>query len=118
MERNFSRLIWAPRIILIAYILFLMFFSFDVFGMDGGALERIAGFLIHSAPSIAMVVVLGILWNRPFILGWIFIGAAAVMTVWFGTYVRMESFLMISLPPLAAGIIFLFVKRKGGERAD
>lgn len=112
MERNFFRFIWTLRIILIAYILFLMLFSFDVFGMEGGVLEKIGGFLIHSAPSIAMAVLLGLLWNRPFVLGWVFIGAATVLTIWFNTYVRMESFLMISVPPLAAGILFLFTKRK------
>jgi hypothetical protein len=88
-----------------------MLFSFDVFSMGSGVLEQIGGFLIHSIPSIAMAVILGIFWSRPLFLGWIFIGIAVILTVWFNTYVRMESFLMISAPPLAAGILFLLEKR-------
>ena len=118
MEKNFSRFIWAPRIILIAYIIFLMFFSFDVFGMKAGVLEKIGGFLVHSAPSIAMAVLLGIFWNRPRISGWVFTGAAVFLTIFFNTYERAESFLMVSAPPLLAGVLFLLAKgRPKGRNA-
>ncbi len=107
MKRDFQKVILIPRIIMIAYILFLMLFSFDVFGLEGSVLEKIGGFIIHSIPSIAMAVVLGIFWNRPAVSGWAFIGASILFTVFFKTYEQMGSFLLISLPPLASGVLFL-----------
>jgi hypothetical protein len=107
MKRDFPRFILIPRIIMIAYILFLMLFSFDVFNLEGDVLEKIGGFIIHSAPSIAMAVLLGIFWNRPAISGWVFIGAFVLLTLFFGTYEQMESFLVISVPPLVSGVLFL-----------
>jgi len=98
---------------MIAFILFLLLFSFDVFGMEGGAFEKIGGFLVHAAPSIAMAVLLGVFWNRPFVSGWVFIGAAVFLTLFFNTYVRAENFLMISLPALLSGVLFLLASKTG-----
>ena len=115
MKPRGAKLIFAARVIAVAYIFFLMLFSFDVFALGGGIMEQIGGFLIHSAPSIVMIVVLVVFWKRPFVLGWVFAGIAVVLTIWFQTYVRPESFLIITLPPLAAGILFLLSKRKSGS---
>lgn len=113
MEKNMngSRFVWIPRIIVIAYILFLMLFTFDVFSMNGGVLEKIGGFLIQALPSILMAVFLALCWNRLLVSGWIFIGVAVFFTFFFKSYSGALNFLMITAPPLAAGILFLIARR-------
>ena len=109
MKKNLdlSRFIWIPRIAAIAIILFLMLFSLDVFSMGGGILAMIGGFLLHSLPSILLAVILALFWNRPWVCGWVFIGAAVFFTFWFGTYSRADIFLLVSAPPLIVGVLFL-----------
>lgn len=58
---------WAPRIAAIMIIFFVTLFSLDVFGMGGTLLEQIGGFIIHSLPSIAMIILLAFAWKRPMI---------------------------------------------------
>jgi len=56
---------WAPRIAAILIIFFVSLFSLDVFGMEGTPLELLGGFLIHSIPSIVMILMLAFAWRRP-----------------------------------------------------
>lgn len=56
---------WAPRIAAILIIFFVSLFSLDVFGMEGTPLELLGGFLIHSIPSIVMILMLVFAWRRP-----------------------------------------------------
>lgn len=58
---------WAPRIAAIVIIFFISLFSLDVFEMGGTFLEKLGGFLIHSLPSIFMIVFLVFAWRRPVI---------------------------------------------------
>lgn len=115
MEKNMSgtKFVWIPRIIVIAFLLFLMLFTFDVFNMNGGVLEKIGGFLLHALPSILIAVFLALGWNRLALCGWVFIGIAAFFTFFFRTYTGAVNFFLISVPPLAAGILFLFARRFG-----
>lgn len=56
---------WAPRVAAILIIFFVSLFSLDVFGMEGTPLELLGGFLIHSIPSIVMILMLVFAWRRP-----------------------------------------------------
>jgi hypothetical protein len=56
---------WAPRIAAILIIFFVSLFSLDVFEMEATRLELLVGFLIHSLPSIFMILVLVVAWRRP-----------------------------------------------------
>ena len=113
MEKNMnvSRLIWIPRIIAIAFILFLMVFTFDIFSMNGSVLEKIGGFIMHALPSILMAVFLALCWNRLLICGWVFIGVAVFCTFFFNSYTGVTNFLLITVPPLVAGLLFLILRR-------
>ncbi len=56
---------WAPRLAALLIIFFVTLFSLDVFGENGTFLEQIGAFLIHSLPSIAMILLLIFAWRRP-----------------------------------------------------
>jgi len=56
---------WAPRIAAILIIFFVTLFSFDVFDMEASLLEKLGAFLLHSLPSIVLILVLVLAWRRP-----------------------------------------------------
>lgn len=56
---------WAPRIAALVISFFVSLFSLDVFGMEGTPLELLLGFIMHSIPSIFMILMLVIAWRRP-----------------------------------------------------
>ncbi len=55
----------APRLAAIVIILFVTLFSLDVFDEPGTPFQRAALFLVHSLPSIVMVIFLAVAWKRP-----------------------------------------------------
>jgi hypothetical protein len=65
MKKKVSKFIyWAPRILSIVFILFLMLFSLDVFGNGYGFWGTILGLLMHNIPEFILIAVLVISWKR------------------------------------------------------
>ena len=56
---------WAPRAAALIIIFFVTLFSLDVFDMGLAPLEAVGAFIIHSLPSIAMLILLAAAWKRP-----------------------------------------------------
>ena len=56
---------WAPRIAAIVIIFFVSLFSLDVFEMQGAPLELLGAFIMHSLPSIGLILVLVFAWRWP-----------------------------------------------------
>jgi len=56
---------WAPRVAAILIIFFVSLFSLDVFEMEATPLELLGAFIMHSLPSIFLIVVLVFAWRRP-----------------------------------------------------
>ncbi|MEI6100644.1 MAG: hypothetical protein WCP73_02290 [Eubacteriales bacterium] len=117
MEKNknftISKFVWIPRIAAIVFILFLMLFSLET--KADGLWDRVYAFLIHSMPSILIAVFLAFCWNRPKICGWVFFAIAVFFTIWFNTYMRIDIFLLISVPPIVIGVLFLIASRLSGK---
>ena len=99
-------LLWAPRVLAIALIVFLSLFSLDVFqgGFSGAA---ILGFLIHSIPAILLLILLIIAWKRPRLGGILFL-AAGIVEIFFFRVNEWMTFFIIILPVLIIGIFFLW----------
>lgn len=55
---------WAPRVLSITLIIFLVFFSFDVFGNGLGFWQTLAAFLMHNIPAILLTALLITAWKR------------------------------------------------------
>jgi hypothetical protein len=74
---------WAPRVAGILIILFLGLFSLDVFEQDASPLELLGGFLMHNIPSILMLILLVVAWQRPVVGFAAFLIAAAAFALFF-----------------------------------
>jgi hypothetical protein len=97
---------WAPRIAAILIIFFVSLFSLDVFGMDGTPLELLAGFLIHSLPSIFMILMLLLAWRRP-LAGFIAFLLAGLFFLRFIIFdLNLGHFLLFSGPLLLIAALF------------
>jgi len=98
---------WLPRILAIAFALFLSLFATDAFGEDIPVLQALMGFLIHLAPVYVLVIVTVIGWRWPVVGGVLFVVAGLMMTFWFNTYRSAITFLLISLPVFVIGLLML-----------
>lgn len=70
---------WAPRVLAIAYIVFISLFALDVFGEKRSVAEMLLALGIHLLPSAILVAVLILAWR------WEWIGAAfyALAGLWY-----------------------------------
>ncbi|MGV8171610.1 MAG: DUF7670 domain-containing protein [Candidatus Woesearchaeota archaeon] len=116
---------WTPRIVSIIFILFLMLFSFDVFGNGYGFWGTLLAFLIHNIPVFILTAILVISWRYEVVGGIVFILAGLfyifmlLMSKNFEWYMMFWS-VTISGPAFFIGILFLINwrrrrRRKGAE---
>lgn len=103
--------ILAMKLVAVAYGLFLMLFSLDVFG-EGAIWEQVLGFVIHSLPSILILASIAAFWGKPWVLGSVLIAVALFLSVRFRLYEEAIRFATMSLPPLLAGLGLVIAGRK------
>jgi len=99
-------LFWTPRIMGILFVLFLSLFSLDVFDMELGFWETLLAWLIHSIPSVVLLVALVLAWKWEWIGALIFIGWAILYLVAFRDQ-SLSAYLAISGLPALIGLLFL-----------
>jgi hypothetical protein len=103
---------WLPRILTITFILFISLFSLDAFSEPNSFWINLIGFFIHLTPSFILLIILLISWKRKLIGGISFIALAIIFTFAFHTYEDIVTLLLISLPPLLIGILYLIDYKK------
>ncbi|HSL93389.1 MAG TPA: hypothetical protein VK905_02170 [Bacillota bacterium] len=82
MDRPGKWLHLAPRVLSVAFVLFLALFSLDVFEIEASLGELVLGFLIHNIPSLLLAIVTVFAWKRD-LVGAISFFAATVFYIWF-----------------------------------
>lgn len=90
-------LFWAPRLLCIAYIVFLSLFALDVFSEFHGFWQTTAALLIHLVPSLIVTLVLAFAWK------WEWIGAVlfcAGATYYACTAFRHPNWILVISGPL------------------
>ena len=98
-------LIVAARGVAILGIGFISVFALDVFGMEGPLAWRLAGFLVHLAPSLALTGLLAVAWRWPGVGGALFIAAGLSPLLLLSNPVWTN--LLLGGPFIAAGAGFL-----------
>jgi uncharacterized membrane protein len=105
---TFSRslLFWTPRVICIAFAIFLSLFALDVFGEHLGFWKTLLALLIHLLPVYIVLAVLAIAWR------WEWVGALgfAGLAAWYakGVWHRHPDWVaVISGPLLVLAALFL-----------
>jgi hypothetical protein len=98
---------WAPRAAAILIIFFVSLFSLDVFEMEAPPLELLGGFLMHSIPSIVMIVLLVFAWKRPAVGFVLFLVAAALFAIFTVRDIyALPNLLLFVLPILLIAFLF------------
>jgi hypothetical protein len=97
---------WAPRIAAILIIFFVSLFSLDVFEMEASPLELLGAFIMHSLPSIFMLLLLFFAWRRP-LVGFVAFLLAGLFFMRFVIFGRdLGHFLLFSGPLLLISALF------------
>ncbi len=104
MKHNW--LIWIPRVMVMLLAAFMLLFSFDVFEGDESLGMKLLGFLMHSIPSILLVICLLVSWKHPLAGGIILLVITAAMAYFFKTYRGWETLVFFSAFPLVAAILY------------
>jgi len=97
---------WLPRILSIAFVLFLSLFALDVFGEYSGW-QAVLGFLIHLLPSFVLLAVILIAWKYDLVGAIAFLASAAFYVFMVGLDRPWSWYAGISGPAAVVGILFL-----------
>jgi hypothetical protein len=98
---------WVARVLLVAAILFMMMFSLDVFETEGTVKEKAIGLFMHNIPAFMLIAVLIIAWKRELAGGILLIALTFGMMFYFRSFTSNPGSLIILLPFLIAGILFI-----------
>lgn len=116
-----SKLLWIPRVLAMVFIVFLSLFGLGVFSGEAPLIQKLGGFLIHSIPSLTLLIALIISWKKPLIGGVLFILFSLAFTIFLlirgGHSIKIITFLGYCLvflfPSLLFGALFIVLgKRK------
>jgi len=72
---------FTPRIISILFVLFILMFSFDVFGEGYSFWETVLAFVMHNIPVFIIGAGLAIFWKNSRVLGYVFVIVAVIFMV-------------------------------------
>jgi hypothetical protein len=114
MNRPVKRLIfWSPRVLCIAFAIFLSLFALDVFNEGYGVAKTILALAIHLIPSAIIVVVLAISWRWEWVGGVLFIAMGVLYLV--QAWRHPDWVVTISGPLFLVGALFLLSWSKRAE---
>lgn len=107
---------WTPRILCILAILFISLFALDSFEPGRSLGQQLAAFFMHMIPTMALTFLLLIAWRWEMIGGIIFTIIGIVMSPFIyqhnyrmnnSVWVSLEIILMITLPFIVVGALFI-----------
>ncbi|MBW2995463.1 hypothetical protein KY312_03845 [Candidatus Woesearchaeota archaeon] len=105
MKKNW--LFWLPRILAIIYILFISMFALDIFAEYSKISEILIGLFMHLIPSFILIGSTVLAWKKEKLGGIVFIVLSIAMAIFFNRNMEPMGFLIISLPVLMIGVLFL-----------
>ena len=97
---------WAPRILAIAFVLFLSLFALDVFSEYEGW-DTLVPLLIHLVPSAILLAVVVLAWRYEWVGALAFFGFAVLYVVDQGFDRPWSWYVAIPGPSAIVGILFL-----------
>jgi hypothetical protein len=112
---KFPWYIWIPRALIILLALFMAMFSLDIFETKAGFWQTALGLLMHNIPTLIVLLILLLTWNRPLIGSIVFVVAAVVFSILIFIYFRkyvVFDLLAFALPMLIAALLFYFSHQK------
>jgi hypothetical protein len=98
---------WAPRILGILAVGFMIMFSIDCFEGSYSLKEQLTCFLMHNLPALVLIVILILAWKLELVGGIIFILAAIIMSIYWDGFGKNTGVLALTSPFLVIGILFI-----------
>jgi hypothetical protein len=112
-----SLLYWSPRVLGIAFALFLSFFALDVFREAHGLWSILSAFSVHLIPAAIVSAVLVIAWRHEWVAAVLF-ALAAAFYAWTVLPAHLDWALLVAGPlAVIAGLFFLNWVERGKLRA-
>ena len=105
-KNNGKVLYWTPRILAVAFILFISMFALDVFG-EYGFPEVLVALFMHLVPSFLLIAATAVAWKNEKAGGILFLALGIVTVFFFRTYSDIISFLIVSMPVFVIGGLFI-----------
>jgi hypothetical protein len=105
---------WLPRLLGIAFALFVAVFSLDVFDEYSGW-DVVVPLVIHLLPSVVLAAVVAVAWRYEWVGAIAFIGSAIAYLAVVGFDQPWSWYVAIPTPAVAVGLLFLsswFQQRK------
>ena len=109
-DRRHPLIIWTPRLLSVAFCLFLSLFALDAFASDKSFLAEIQDFLIHLAPAAVVAAVIVLAWRWPAVGAFAFIAAGTLYAFSVGD--RLSWILVVSGPAWLIGTLYLVSARR------
>lgn len=82
MQRKVGKFVyWSPRILSVFFVLFLMLFSLDVFGVGYTFKETVVAFLMHNIPAFILALVVALSWKHEIIGAVCFLAAGLLYLI-------------------------------------
>ncbi|MGD0012651.1 MAG: hypothetical protein ABSE93_29425 [Terriglobia bacterium] len=106
-------LFWSPRVLCIAFALFVSLFALDVFNEGLGLWKTILALSIHLIPTAFIVVVLVLSWRWEWVGGILYIAAGTFYLIEAGHHP--DWVVVISGPLFLVGVLFLLNWLKRAE---
>lgn len=109
MRQRITRmLLWLPRILGIAFALFLSIFALDVFGVGYSVWETVVALFMHLIPSFLLLIAVALAWRREWIGAVVFLAFSVWYLSSFQGLFAWSAFLLIAGPPFVIGMLYLF----------
>ncbi len=102
---------WLPRVFGIFAILMLIMFNLEFIET-----ELIIVTIFNLLPVFALIITLSLAWKDELIGGIAFIIVSIAFSIYFKTYYSLSDFLIVSLPVLITGVLFLISYYKNNIR--
>ena len=102
---------WLPRILMILFIAFISLFALDVFSEYSG-FELLTALFMHLIPSLVLVAFLVVAWKWEKLGGILIIVLSIIFFFAFDVYESWISFLILVLPLVIVGVLFLISSRR------
>ena len=101
-------LFWSPRILTIAFALFISVFALDVFDEASGFAQTALALLMHLIPTFLVLLSLAVAWRREWLGGVLFtaLGIAYIVMAW-GRF-PLGVYFAIAGPLFVLGALFFF----------
>ncbi len=101
-----NNLLWAARILALAFALFISIFAMDVFNEGHGFWKTLLGLFIHLLPTIIVLAVLLLAWHKAVAGGIFYVLLAITYIVLAWGKSHWTAYALIAGPLMVMGILF------------